>query len=337
MTPEQEAALAALIAAETAQYAQIETNLLEQVRAILASIAGDWWRAATTNQARRDLYEVVRAAQEAVADLTESYLDEVFGTLGIDVNAALVNAPVRLPNNLHEGIVDELTWDRPARDARVGVLLDGIDDFEAAEKALRRAEQQARMDLALARREAERQRWGVSEQIIGYRRILHPELSRTGPCGLCIIAADRIYGTGDLKPLHGGCWCTSLPVTKALDPGQTMNAADLQRYYDAAGGTGRAELQRLRVEVLEHGELGPILVDADGNALSASKAARRRDEGLDASRVVAAQKRAIARLEADLAAGRQINQQRLNQHRAWLATWTKKLPADDPARDSVAV
>jgi hypothetical protein len=41
-----------------------------------------------------------------------------------------------------------------------------------------------------------------------------------------------------------------------------MNEDELKEFYEAAGSTRRADLQRVRVQVLEHGELGPILVDA---------------------------------------------------------------------------
>lgn len=331
MTPEQEAALAALVAAETLRYEQIDTNMLAQLRAILNQMSGDWWRASTTNEARDAMYDVVRGAQEAIADNTTAYLDEVYEVLEVDVPPRMQGTSATLPANLRQGIADRFAWDRPARDARVGVLLDGLDDFEANEKALWRAEQQARMDAALARREAERQRWGVSEDIIGFRRILHPELSRSGPCGLCIIAADRIYGKGDLKPLHNGCWCTTLPVTRSLDPGSSMNRQELDEFYDAAGGMGREDLQRVRVEVLEHGELGPILVDGNGGVLN-PEGVRRRDAGFDPARVVRAQRKAIRRLEDDLAAGRRINRDRLNQHRRWLEKWEADLPADSPAR-----
>jgi hypothetical protein len=30
-------------------------------------------------------------------------------------------------------------------------------------------------------------------RVTGYRRVVHPELSRTGTCGLCIVASDQVY------------------------------------------------------------------------------------------------------------------------------------------------
>lgn len=102
------------------------------------------------------------------------------------------------------------------------------------------------------------------KKVIGYRRVLRPELSQHGPCGLCVVAATRWYTIGDLQAIHHDCKCVTLPVTKDSDPGRTMNATDLRDYldriYEAAGGTtdGRA-LKRVQVEILEHGELGRVV------------------------------------------------------------------------------
>lgn len=111
---------------------------------------------------------------------------------------------------------------------------------------------------AVARDEAQKVMW-ASPKIIGYRRVLHPEFSQTGPCGLCIVAADRFYTKGELMPLHGNCKCTISPITKNQDLGLQLNADDLSRLYAAAGSTYADDLKRITVDVRENGELGPIL------------------------------------------------------------------------------
>jgi hypothetical protein len=97
-------------------------------------------------------------------------------------------------------------------------------------------------------------------RIIGYRRVIHPELSRTGVCGLCIAAADQKYKVGTLNPIHGNCKCTIAAVTDEFDPADDVNAADLSALYKQSGGTSGAHLKRVRYQVDEHGELGPSLV-----------------------------------------------------------------------------
>jgi hypothetical protein len=266
LTPEQVAALIALVDAQTRAYDQVQDALLETIRRLMGRLFNRWYFQREVDAVVRELADVVRDAQEIIGDQTEEYLDGIFDLLGVRKTRAGERMHVNLPPRLRD--VDPLTeWNRPAREARVQRLFNGLDEFEANERAIQRAERQARMDLALARQQAERQRWGVSGDIIGFRRILHPELSESGPCGLCVVASSRTYRTSQLKDLHNGCVCTVFPIVKAgeliLDPGRDLNKAELKRIYEAAdGSTRRRELQRVRVKVLEHGELGPILVDA---------------------------------------------------------------------------
>ncbi|MEU1761291.1 hypothetical protein [Micromonospora sp. NPDC005652] len=138
----------------------------------------------------------------------------------------------------------------------------GSSETEAREVVAERVERVADMDVSLAQRAQES---AVIRRapapVTGYRRILQPELGGGGPpCGLCVVAADRIYKREDLKPLHDRCRCAVLPITAGADPGLTLNGEDLDRLYSAAGGTtsGKA-LKALRVGIGEHGELGPIL------------------------------------------------------------------------------
>jgi hypothetical protein len=103
--------------------------------------------------------------------------------------------------------------------------------------------------------------------VSGYRRVIHPELSRSGTCGLCIAAADRIYKVDDLMPIHTSCACEPMPIVRGVDPARVFNGADTTELYRrvlaAAGGeTAAAKLRATRVQVSAHGELGPVLHDA---------------------------------------------------------------------------
>ncbi|MDR1265925.1 MAG: hypothetical protein LBK42_10310 [Propionibacteriaceae bacterium] len=113
--------------------------------------------------------------------------------------------------------------------------------------AKNRLESLVRDDLAAAMRRVERDTYSRSDKVIGWRRIIHPELSLGGTCGLCVVAADRIYKVRDLMPLHDRCNCLPAPVTARSDPGLRLNQTDLDRLYDAAGGTDAARLKRVRV------------------------------------------------------------------------------------------
>ncbi|TDC02100.1 hypothetical protein E1091_01465 [Micromonospora fluostatini] len=137
----------------------------------------------------------------------------------------------------------------------------GAPEREARQAVAERVTRVADMDISLAQRAQEAAVVRRSPRITGYRRILQPELGGGGPpCGLCVVAADRVYRREDLKPIHDRCRCGVMPIIGGVDPGLVLNGDDLDRLYTAAGDTtsGRA-LKRLRVGIGEHGELGPIL------------------------------------------------------------------------------
>ncbi len=156
-------------------------------------------------------------------------------------------------------------WNRPARRYR-RMLADGRDPNEALDVTAARVKMELAMNVALAEREAESQIIGragkVDPEVIGWRRVIRPELARTGSCGLCVAASDRIYRTDELKPMHTGCHCAVLPVNHGSDPGRSLNREDLDRLYDDAGGTAAKLLHRTKYRVDEHGELQALLVPA---------------------------------------------------------------------------
>jgi hypothetical protein len=269
-TPQQQAAaaatVAALVGAQGKAYDKIENSLAASVKKLMDRMFNRWYYQKDVAAFVNDVIPLVRQAQESIAAVTEQYMVEVNKAMGVVVKPSSRNFHVTLPDRLRQ--VDPKTeWNRPARAARVARLL-GADEFLANERAQERAQQMARMDALLAQTEAEKQMWGVSDDIVGYRRIIHPELGNQGPvCGLCVAAASRTYAKIKKRSLHGGCRCTVLPITKdgtgvITDPGFDLNREDLDRIYKEAGGTGAAELRSIDITTIEHGELGPILVNA---------------------------------------------------------------------------
>ena len=101
-------------------------------------------------------------------------------------------------------------------------------------------------------------------RVVGARRIIHPELSRGGACGLCVAAADRVYKTRDLKPVHPNCRCGVLPIIKTtatgkvVDIGDELNRGDYERLSAArvsGNGSDQSELSNLRVYRDDTGDL----------------------------------------------------------------------------------
>lgn len=180
-------------------------------------------------------------------------------------------------------------YGRVADGFRYNVTMRGDSPDVARMKALVRIQNVAETDVTLAVRK-QYQRSMSAHGALGWRRILHPELSETGPCALCVVAADRTYRTADLLPIHGHCVCEVLPIYAGADPGITLNGDDLRALYDAAGGNTRQQLRYVNVALAEHAELGPILVDADQNNRGPVEVA--------ATKTERAQVRYLAQLEA---------------------------------------
>lgn len=134
-----------------------------------------------------------------------------------------------------------------------------VTDEDAHGKATERAELLADDDLSMARR-AGVQAGLRSVKATKYRRVIHPELTTSGTCGLCVAASTRVYSVDELMPIHDRCVCEQVEVRAGADYGQQFNEADLKELYDAAGTTKAADLSRVRYEVTDSGELGPIIV-----------------------------------------------------------------------------
>jgi hypothetical protein len=139
-------------------------------------------------------------------------------------------------------------------------LSQGATAAEAQDVAERRLSDLVEADVMLTERDEALRVYAAAAKVAAYRRVIHPELSKSGTCGLCVVASKNVYSTDELLPLHRGCNCDTLPITAKDDPGFRLNDEDLQTVYAAAGGNSAAELLNTRVTVNEHGELGPVLV-----------------------------------------------------------------------------
>jgi hypothetical protein len=210
-------------------------------------------------------------------------------------------------------------YGRVADSYRYQVVAKGATQEKARANALVRVAAVAETDVTMAVREQVRRSVGRIPGITGYRRVLRPELSETGPCGLCVVAATRRYNIEDLQPIHDNCVCEVLPIIGEMDPGLELNRSDLERIYEAAGGTGgevikagrrhSAALKKLRVALVEHGELGPVLVDADQTFRGPRKVAEMKhpDVGVRRRAQLAALEDSFAKLTRRRLAGEDVD------------------------------
>lgn len=179
----------------------------------------------------------------------------------------------RVGSSVSERIPVEELFNRPAREYRYLKSI-GKTDEESLDRSVNRVKMIVDTNLALAQRDAESQvireipRAGKSKsKTIGWRRVIHPERSKSGVCGLCIAAASRVYSIEDLSPIHDHCRCTILPVTSSSDPGLNLNKEDFKVLYGPDGKTAANYLLSLSFKQDYHGELGPILVGTKGEGV----------------------------------------------------------------------
>lgn len=237
------------------------------IAAILALYAGvNFYDRLAVEEAAEAAADASNTAALLAAGLMAQYLATVTSTMsGEDLpTPAVLLAPLR------NGADMRRVFQRPVKLFRRQVAK-GVSPAEAFKQAMDLAAVLTETNNTLAMRQASQlalSALGKQAGVTGYRRILRPELSRTGSCGLCVVASDRVYKKAQLMPIHARCNCDVLPIIGAAggagDPGNSLNNLDLADIYALAGGSSDSyDLKRARVQVNEHGELGPVLTNAD--------------------------------------------------------------------------
>jgi hypothetical protein len=245
-----------LVEAHAAGRERLTAAAVEGVARRTAAFDG-WYDHAKIAALAEALAALVQAAQRQTAALTDAFLARVIALLSRRPTSPVGVVDVR---SLRQGVTPAGVYGRPADVYRYQRSLD-VEPARALELAVERARVAADVDVTLAFR-AQARHVMVVRQVDGFRRVVHPELSAGGTCGLCIVAADRIYSRDDLLPVHARCACTVLPIVNEQDPGAQLDRAALDALYDRAGSNRAADLKRTRYSVKEHGELGAVLVDA---------------------------------------------------------------------------
>ena len=234
------------------------------VRAVMAkasrrlnqSVSRDFYTAEGQRRLAAELAALDRIAATTYANQTVAYLNAVSRQVR-EPTPRVVEPLPRRPR----GVDPVEQWLRPFEQFRYEYAKSS-DEAAARGALLRRVELNVADDVALGMRIAARNHGQAARTVTGFRRVVHPEQSRGGSCGLCLVASDQVYARDSLMPLHNGCNCGVAEIFNGADPGNSLNGRTLQDLYGEAGGTGRQELQRVRVAVEQHDELGPLLIAA---------------------------------------------------------------------------
>lgn len=245
-----------LVDAHAKRRAGVLAAVVRILTRLLGGMSTSWYDDEAVRKFAAEAAGTVQEAQQQVAEVTFEYLTAVLEEMGLN---ALARTP-DLPGRLRE-VEPSIEWARPAEQYRYAKSL-GKSHEEAQKAAADRAEALLDDDLTLGMQHATVTLLREFPEVTGYRRVIHPELSKSGTCGLCAVAADRVYYVDRLLPVHERCKCGVLPITADWDPGSPLNGDDLERLYKEAGGTAGDKLKRTRFAVEDHSELGPRLVAA---------------------------------------------------------------------------
>lgn len=299
MKPTEVAAAAAWLDQYAAASEQIKSNADSMLVAAWAAFDA-WYDTPAVMGMGRQMADLSRKAQQATTGLASEYVHQVMATVQTRGPAA---GRARAPE-VRNGADLVLVHTRPAEAFRKAIAT-GNTPEKALERATVRASGLVRTDLSLVERETEQ----TQMEALGaklFRRVIRPELSESGSCGLCVAASDRIYTIRDLLPIHPPhCKCKTMPIIGSNDPGIRINEDDLKRLYEAAGSTSGDDLKRVRVTVNEHGELGPVL-SRHGDEFRSKKDVPLQEDPARAARMLEATLPTLDSLEQRAAAGEDV-------------------------------
>ena len=250
----------------------------------------DWWNDAIVQGVGAQVTEQQIAFVKQMRRLGIQYADIMLGMVNVPADGQIPEyvvtrdntdpwkVAVRPVESYRDLAVRDPTIRPDAWDGLDEKVRSAVDDWLDA--ALGRLTDTAETDGQLASTHSTIERY-KSSGVTRYRRVVHPELSRTGSCGLCVVASDRLYSTDALMPLHNRCKCGVIPVTDDSDPGSGLSRSDLDRIYrkawDSLSEKRREELEQqgftyttygkdlmnVRVNYATNGEIGPVLSRAD--------------------------------------------------------------------------
>lgn len=286
-----EAEAAAWVTAYAAQADALKEATAATTEAAWLSFDG-WYNPVLVAALAKEMAEMSSAAQDTVAGLAAEYMTQTAGAIA----GIVIPQPRSVRSEIRNGAPLRLVHHRPAEAYKKAVAT-GSTHAEALVKAGIRARGLAFTDLSLQARNAQQAILDLAG-ITTFRRVIRPELSKTGTCGMCIVAADQIYHSGDLMPLHPpSCNCVTMPIIGDQDPGRQMNREDLDQLYADAGSNRADDLRKTRYTVNQHGEFGPVLTKAGDHFRGPDKVALENDPER-AARMLAQTLPVLERLEA---------------------------------------
>lgn len=258
--PDSQAGLIAAGAAATlmtvAQFVTLRRMLSDRLTSVLTGMFRGLgsWRDPDSERFVEQAVPLVEGAQRALASVVSTYIADQ-ATRATERKVAPLAIPDSAVVNLR-GVDPTAVYRRPFVTTYVA-LSRGDELTTAVDRGVTRLEQVVEGDMQQTHSNAARAAMQALPEDVaatGWRRV--PQGTRT--CGLCIVASTKLYSVETLNPLHQGCDCAVEPVFGSHPSvGPERKAAVKAALEDIAGDKNYRNLRNL---VVEHGELGPMLV-----------------------------------------------------------------------------
>lgn len=256
---------------------QIARNLGLQLKGISSTLADELVaNFLVADRGARDVFiaqnlETIRAAFLHALDVTEA-ANSAQGYLLL--GDQFLDAPVKdeqVLSRLRGGIPPDIVYQRPFVDyftslkkaKDIGDLTE-ISFDNALNAASARFRELVDSDITRMSDIGQLEKFANEHGIIGYRRVLS---GKPNHCALCVIASTQRYHKKDLRPMHPGCGCTTVPVLSfesegdhVLDPNlldQLHRSISDEFGEDVSNRSGKG--YRDIMVTHQHGELGPVL------------------------------------------------------------------------------
>lgn len=265
-TPDQRAAarlaVDAAVAAQTgmtiAQFAQLRRALSNRLVGALTGLFRGLgaWRDPDAERFVVQAVPLVAGSKRTMASITSVYIADQ-----ASVAAGKPVAPPPIPDSavLNLRRVDPaVVYRRPFVTMRMA-LAKGEDFPVAVERGVNRLSQVVEGDMQQVHSSAARAAMQALPAAVapsGWRRTLQGTVN----CGMCVVASTQLYTVDTLNPMHPNCDCGVSPVFgphPAVGPERT---AEVKAAIEEITGGKTSRYSALRDLVVEHGELGPLLV-----------------------------------------------------------------------------
>lgn len=207
---------------------------------------------------------VVDEAEQIIVDIVDSYMDVyIQGILG-DFSTRPTDRTKVTGAATRNGADPSEVYARPFKPIWQGVGR-GLSVDESLSHGVSRLSNTFNLDIERVADLVSIERFANEEKIVGHKRVL----TGVRNCALCIVASTQLYRKSELKPIHPGCKCRTVPVISFENPNHILDGdlleqvhSGVQKQFGISARDAREIDYRKILVTRQHGEYGPTLTYA---------------------------------------------------------------------------